>query len=677
MTRRYIHKIYRKLIKSILYIDKILFGKDIAVNTYEWPHEKPFISVIIPCFNYGRYINETIESVLLQTYDNLEIIIVDGGSTDRETITTLQSITHSKVKVFFREGLHLAGDNRNFGIAHALGKYICCLDADDKLHATYLEKSVFYAESGNLSIVYPWVQCFEEKEDIWAPGEPDLYSCAMGATIPTIALFRKNDWELVGGFRDWGIGKEHVPEDWDFWTRMLGHGCQIKVLPEPLMFYRVHGEGLTAQNRMSLSNQRDKLISANRKLFSRSNRALIRKRRRERYIVNNPFVNLLKKDTGKVNVLLALPFMVTGGADEVLLRILGHLSQKNFAFSCITTLPTDAKFSGDNSPRYEQITREVYHLHKFIPGKQEKKDFIFYLIETKLIDIIFIVGCSFMYQMSTEIKAKYPHVKIVDQLFNPFGHIINNRRYAKQIDLNIVANEGIEKILISKFREKKEKISVIIHGVDVHREFSPEIFSSKYPRNPSWKLRPDDFVIGYFGRFSKEKGPAKFVDIAVKLRGLGGITWVMTGGGGEFAGVRALIERRGMGNSILTMGIVDDVKPFLAAAHVVVIPSIIEGIPIVLLEAMSLGIPVVASCIGGIPEIITDGHNGFLCASSDIDGFSSRIKILYNDRNLWGKMGKNARAYALHHLDLSNMLEAYHQAFINVINQRRGVEHEA
>lgn len=669
--------IYRNYKKILAKTENKLFGTDIFFDNDKWPEGKPLVSVIIPCFNYGKYIDDALESLFVQTFNNYEIIVVDGGSNEQETIKKLKSISLPRVTVYFREGRHLVGDNRNFGIARAQGKFICCLDADDKLCSTYLEKALFYAETYNFDIVYPWVQSFGNRDEVWAPWATDFSSCLKGANLSTVALFKREAWERVGGFRDWGLGKEHVPEDWDFWTRLLGHGFRAKMLPEPLMLYRVHGEGLTAQNRMNLRNQREKIVSSNRELFSRDYKILRRQQRRVEYLVNNPFINLMGENREKTNVLLTLPFMVTGGADEVLLRILGHLSRKNFAFSCITTLPTDAKISGDNSPRYEKITPEIYHLHKFLHEKRETRDFIFYLIETKRIDIIFIVGCSFVYQMIPEIKNRYPHVKIVDQLFNPFGHIINNRRFAKSIDLNIVANDGIEKILVNRLREKKEKVKVIIHGVDVTNEFCPEQFREAYPRNPSWKLRPDDFVVGFFGRFSKEKCPVKFVDIAARLKELAGVTWVMTGGGDEFMRVRARIVSHGLEKSLLTPGIVPDVKPFLAATHVVVIPSLIEGIPIVLMEAMALGIPVVASRVGGIPDVITDGHNGFLCAPSDIDAFAARIKLLHEDRNLWESMGKNAREYALNHLDVRKMLEEYHQEFMNVKNQCLGGGYEA
>ena len=291
------------------------------------------LSVVIPCYNYGNYIEDTLQSVLNQTMQDFEVIIVDGGSTDTDTIKVLEQIGHPKVSIYFREGRHLVGDNRNYGIDRANGIYIVCLDADDILKPTYLEKAHFFAEAYGYDIVYPWVQCFGGSTELWAPEKTNILTCMMGATIPTTAMFKRSMWESVGGYRDWGLGGEHVPEDWDFWVRMLGHGCRVCALREPLMLYRVHEKGLTATNKMSFAKQRKKVFRANRKLFSLWNISSVMYRSVTR--PNRPH-RRDEKDDGKSdtnNVLLALPFMVTGGADTVLLQILKYMGNNDFKFS--------------------------------------------------------------------------------------------------------------------------------------------------------------------------------------------------------------------------------------------------------------------------------------------------------------------------------------------------------
>ena len=75
--------------------------------------------------------------------------------------------------------------------------------------------------------------------------------CLVENGIPTVAIFLREAWQTVGGYRDWGLGEDYVYEDWDFWARLLGHGFRAKSLLEPLMHYRVHTKGLSDQGESS------------------------------------------------------------------------------------------------------------------------------------------------------------------------------------------------------------------------------------------------------------------------------------------------------------------------------------------------------------------------------------------------------------------------------------------
>jgi GT2 family glycosyltransferase len=215
----------------------------------EWGVNAPLVSVIVPCFNYGHHVEGAVRSALDQTFEDLEVIVVEGGSTDPESVEAvrrLEAIAPPKTRFFFRSERHLAGDNRNFGIRQARGRYICCLDADDRLRPIYLEVAVFLAEAFGYDIVYPSVQV------LGSDGEVPWPACAAGFPgildrnlVPTVALFRRSAWAHVGGFRDWGKDQDYVFEDWDFWIRLLGHGCRAEYIPEPLMLYRIHEQGLS------------------------------------------------------------------------------------------------------------------------------------------------------------------------------------------------------------------------------------------------------------------------------------------------------------------------------------------------------------------------------------------------------------------------------------------------
>ena len=96
----------------------------------------PLISVIVPCYNLGAYIEETIQSVLAQTVQDFEILVVDDGSTDADTVNLLASGSWPRTQIFRTPNGGLARA-RNTLIQRSNGRFLCALDADDKLHPQY------------------------------------------------------------------------------------------------------------------------------------------------------------------------------------------------------------------------------------------------------------------------------------------------------------------------------------------------------------------------------------------------------------------------------------------------------------------------------------------------------------------------------------------------------------
>ncbi len=651
--------------------------KKILVNIEQEECDKnlPLISVIIPCHNYGRYVEEAIDSILDQTFQDFEIIVVDGGSTDRSTTATLKSLQKIKTMIYYREGRHLVGDNRNFGIEKAQGKYICCLDADDKLKPTYLEKALFLLEAYNYDLVSTSVQCFGNSQETWYPSTfPTLETIIEANPIPTVAVFSRQLWKEANGYHDYGIGKDYVAEDWDLWVRMMALGARVVNISEPLMLYRIHGTHTSlSRHPESMSwNEQGKIIeNFNQKYLTRQAYSRSRKNNRTSYKVVNGSINLTNsyskqaKKEDKLKILFALPFVITGGADSILLQIAKHLSESNFDVSIMTTIKTDTKF-GDNTSRYEKITQEIYHLYNFLDDQSSWKDFIYYYLESRQIDILFIVGSSYFYEILPEIKKYFPRIKVIDQLFNEYGHINNNRKYSKFIDMNILASQIIQDVLQQKYQEIEEKTRVITHGVDTQKEFNPININCQ---GTNGIIPKNKFIVSYMGRFAEEKCPQIFIDIAYKLRDYKNIYFLMLGNGPEYNSSKLKIEKLGLYEKIYSPGFVEDNKPFLKVTDLLIIPSKIEGIPIILMESLSLGIPVIASSIGGIPDIIENNYNGFLCDPNDTDDFVDKIIQVYSDKNLQNQLKSNARNYAETSLDISKMNSEYLDIFISLTNR--------
>ncbi len=196
----------------------------------------PRVSVVVPCFNLGAYIDEAVDSVLEQTFQDFEIIVVNDGSTDHATNERLNAFDRPRTRVIATENRGLAAA-RNLGIAEARGRYICALDADDMLCPTYLEKAVRLLEADpSLSFVSSWLENFGEESWTWTQEHCDLPTLLNECTVCTAALVRTTALRAVGGY-DEGMPEQGY-EDWDLWIGLVERGYVGTIIPEVLFRYR-------------------------------------------------------------------------------------------------------------------------------------------------------------------------------------------------------------------------------------------------------------------------------------------------------------------------------------------------------------------------------------------------------------------------------------------------------
>lgn len=197
--------------------------------------QNSLVSVIIPCYNQGQYLQEAVDSVLASTYKNIEIIVVDDGSTQGTKF--LKTFVAEKTKIIHQENQGVA-QARNNGIKVANGKYILPLDSDDKIYPTYIEKAVKVIEDNNkIGIVYCGAEFFGAVKGKWELPEYKFPDILAGNLIFNTAMYKKADWELCGGYK-----KEMIYgfEDWEFWINLIERGAEVYKIPEVLFLYRQH-----------------------------------------------------------------------------------------------------------------------------------------------------------------------------------------------------------------------------------------------------------------------------------------------------------------------------------------------------------------------------------------------------------------------------------------------------
>jgi glycosyltransferase involved in cell wall biosynthesis len=196
---------------------------------------KPLVSIIIPCYNHGAFLQETIESVLKQTYQNFEIVVVNDGSPDVGTITLLKRAKWPKTQILHIENSGVS-HARNIGIANSRGKYILPLDADDKLAESYLEKAVEILERTDITVVTSQVQYFGKKKTVFRLPEYSLEGLMGQNLLVCTSMFRRKDFEQTSGFN---VNMKHGFEDWDFWLSLLKDGGKVHRIDEVLFYYRI------------------------------------------------------------------------------------------------------------------------------------------------------------------------------------------------------------------------------------------------------------------------------------------------------------------------------------------------------------------------------------------------------------------------------------------------------
>lgn len=193
------------------------------------------VSVIIPCYNHGKFIHDAIDSILKQTYQNLEIIVVDDGSDDGNTETILNKINLPKTKVY-RKVNGGPASARNFGIQKSSGQYILTLDADDRFHPSFLEKAVQILEhSDRIGMVTSYItRIYKNSEEKVELTGGDVSSFITKHEASASLLYRYRCWEDADGY------DENIPgfEDWDFALSVTKKEWTVYSIPEYLFFYR-------------------------------------------------------------------------------------------------------------------------------------------------------------------------------------------------------------------------------------------------------------------------------------------------------------------------------------------------------------------------------------------------------------------------------------------------------
>jgi len=213
------------------------------------------ISIVIPTHNRKQFLEDAIENVLQQTYEDFEVIVVDGGSTDG-TVEFLQSVTDKRLDCIFHEQPHGVSRARNAGLERATGEYIVFLDDDDRLFEEAIGVLVETIEAqpeacGGVYTAHRNVYESGKKEDVYTTGGKigGFEEATIGG--PSCTLVRRPVVEEIGLF------DESLPacEDTDFWIRLF-EAYHMIALDRVLYERRFHADQMTNDPELMLRGRR-------------------------------------------------------------------------------------------------------------------------------------------------------------------------------------------------------------------------------------------------------------------------------------------------------------------------------------------------------------------------------------------------------------------------------------
>jgi len=232
------------------------------------------------------------------------------------------------------------------------------------------------------------------------------------------------------------------------------------------------------------------------------------------------------------------------------------------------------------------------------------------------------------------------------------------RMFSRHTDGIFAVSEQLKRDLAERVGIPAGRLKVIYNGVDTSR-FVP---SNRSRVRAAWGIVADELVVGSVGRLVQVKNYPLLLR-AMSSLAADRVTIVLVGAGPERATLETMARDLGIAERVRFLGHREDVAELLPAMDVFVLPSVSEGMSNTLLEAMAAGVAVVASNVGGNPEIVRDQLDGLLFESGDEAGLHDRLQKMLADPVLRARMGRAGRERMLREFSMEAMITRYEQFY--------------
>jgi glycosyltransferase involved in cell wall biosynthesis len=370
------------------------------------------------------------------------------------------------------------------------------------------------------------------------------------------------------------------------------------------------------------------------------------------------------------NKLLKVMFLHTsvpvGGAETLLVDLVRRLDRSRFApeLCCLKTL----------GPCGELLAREIPAFHGLIRHKYDAAVILRLarLMREREVDVIVSVGAGdkmFWGRIAARI-AKVPVVLCAIHSTgwpDPIGRL--NRMLTRWTDAFIALAEPHRRYLIDDVGLPEAKVRIIPNGIDIDR------FDVRPPNESlRWKLglSAGSPVAGIVARLRSEKNIEMFLDVAGSVRQESpDAQFLIVGDGPDRAALEERSRRLGLCDCVRFLGSRSDIPELLSLMEVFLLTSHNEASPVSIREAFAAGKPVVATRVGSVGEVVSDGQNGYLVSPGDVNAMTRRVLELFREPSLAQAMGRAGREYVQQYGSLEMMVGGYEDLIQEIYSKQR------
>jgi glycosyltransferase involved in cell wall biosynthesis len=349
----------------------------------------------------------------------------------------------------------------------------------------------------------------------------------------------------------------------------------------------------------------------------------------------------------RIHVLEVVGNAIVGGVETYVLRLLQYMPAQRFRFTAV------CPFEGVFADRLREAGAEVFVIP--LPADMHWQSLVSLcaLVNTRGVDVI-----------QSHMSNAHIASALAGQLTGtPVLHMAHGRLLASEdVEAHRLAGSHLAAVCSSSYLHllgmgvAPERAHLIPNGVDLER------FQPRRERDGALRQRfgiaPEAPLVGFVGRLDHDKGPDVFVHAMALLHHMVPEAHAVLVGDGPLRKRAAeLIEQMGLQGCTHLAGVQPDPAAVMAELDVLVSTSRTEAMPLVVMEAMAAGLPVVATSVGGVPELIQHQRSGYLCTEGDVHGVAASVRTLVRDRAQWQAYAAAGRERAERDFSLDRCVE--------------------